>query len=350
MKYITKINTESGVTFVVKILNDTFSIHYSNDENIYWFSSFNPNKNSYEKIFTITREYELIYDLIDKLYKDIKDCNIFLNDEKNGYIKKIDKYSKTPLFNNGIIDYHSDDGSYEKVSSLKIYKENNDYKVVFTKGYHKFIEYYIKINKSSKRYRYFYLVFLKMYQSLENIFKDNNKGVEKMDDLLEKINGCILTKDILAGKYNIDIPIKEVSEDDNNKIIYKLYSAHKKGLIYRKKEIINGNEVIRYYDITTGIEISLDRNEIYVDISHVYIRIGDTITKESMLNLALNYEKKHISESNVLELAEYQFNGQNQETGYNLIELEEYYKKNSKDSSVNVRKLSKKQPNNDIII
>ena len=173
---ILKIIKENSNNIKIIDNDDYFTISLLG-EDLYWFTNYDINKDGKYKDFTVLNN-DYLYSLIDKLYNDIKDFKIFENNDLNGHLKNINKYNNyIPLFKDNMIDYHSDGEIYDIASTLKIFKENDNYIIRFTKGYHDFSEYFVKIAKNS-RYKYFNLLFLVMYNDLNTNF-DIKKTLKK---------------------------------------------------------------------------------------------------------------------------------------------------------------------------
>lgn len=169
-KYIDERNHK---TFYLRDDNKQFIISFQNNLDLY-FSLVDFDDKSY---FIIDKSNYLIYEIFDKLYNDIKCCNIFNNDEfnKNYYYR----YEYEKLFNNDIIEWKSDDYPDEIAQSFKITKEKDFFKLEFTPLItDTSIDYYIepqlknwisvRIRNSGSKYNPFNIVFMRLYNSLCN--------------------------------------------------------------------------------------------------------------------------------------------------------------------------------------
>ena len=157
------------------------------------------------------------------------------------------------------------------------------------------------------------------------------------DDLLELFSEDVSTKNVFGGIYYIEIPFKEVNEDVT---IFKLYEARKNGLIYRHKEIVNNLETIKYYDINTGLEITLDRNGKYLPLKSLFFSIEETIDKNTLFLLAKRYEREHLKDSKLLNLNNFVIKNNVKTPTDSIIDIENYYN-NSIAEKNNVKKLLK---------
>lgn len=179
MDYILKRESEYGNIYSFNLDNDYFYITYhkgldylkENNNLIIWYTILN-NKDF--KTFKITKKYIELYNLIDSLYTNIVTCNIFNNDEKNSYIKNIQKYSEHPLYINNNVEYHSDNDYYNKANMFSIYKYSDDYIIKFGPNINNHTKYQVIISNNKTRYHYFNILFMKMFNDLEIIYKKSN--------------------------------------------------------------------------------------------------------------------------------------------------------------------------------
>ena len=128
------------------------------------------------KTFYITKDNYFLFQLFDELYNDIKEFNIYHEDEfhtkekaqeLNQRLIKSDTYQHNLLFNNNKIEWHCDDCIYEEASMFVIEKMKDSYKLTFKKGKNDdFLSYVVRIRNSGSRYKPFNIPFMKMYQQL----------------------------------------------------------------------------------------------------------------------------------------------------------------------------------------
>ena len=176
---MTKITDENKYdTFLFKRNdNKEFIITFANNLDLY-FCLYNFNDESY---FRIDKDNYVIYELFDKLYNDIKNCNIFDNNEtKERYLKYIDRYEYKKLFKDNIITWKCDDYPDELAPSFNIIKEEDAYIIKFNpciidkdidyRYPHIFTNYIsIRIRNSGSKYDPFNYIFMRLYNSLSNL-------------------------------------------------------------------------------------------------------------------------------------------------------------------------------------
>lgn len=185
-------NERDYKTFILKRSdNKEFIISFQNNLDLY-FSLTNFDNSPY---FIIDKSNYIIYELFDKLYNDIKNCNIFDNQQLNKEYKKRYEYKK--LFKDNNIIWKSDDYPDEIAPYFNIIKEKDYYLISFNKlKEDKDFDYYIepqlnnwisiRIRNSGSKYDPFNIVFMKLYNSLSNINEENLEQVHIEEYLLEK--------------------------------------------------------------------------------------------------------------------------------------------------------------------
>lgn len=147
--------------------------------------------------FEITKENYILYNLFDKLYNDIINCNIFkfserdvelsledeeetgfylegeIEDKKTTYsrwneeLKK--RYQYNQLVNNGVISWRSDNNSYKDANILNIHKEDDQYRLEFiprSREMSFFVD--VRISNSGSYYAPFNIAFMRLYNELQN--------------------------------------------------------------------------------------------------------------------------------------------------------------------------------------
>ena len=165
--------------------------------------SFSINRSDYEDIdhldFDITKENEELYNLFDRLYKKIVNCDIYkikkenaeYNNEEyremmifhyeqcNKELKESKKYLN--LVQNGTISWKSDNQLYEEASILNIHKEGDKYRLEFILRNNKKTEYIeVEISNSGSKYYPFTLPFMELYNLLQNIeVYSHQKSIQK---------------------------------------------------------------------------------------------------------------------------------------------------------------------------
>lgn len=163
--------------FTINTDNGIFQISYENNLDLYW--GFIPNKNMNEcddsYSFYITKDNYYLYDAFLGLYTAIKNKKPYSNDPyildsetRNIKVKYIDKYLYN-LYNNGKIEWHSDDFPYDEGSILNIKREKDKFLVTFTRSKKDDIlrTFYIRIRNSGSFYEPFNIAFMNMYGKLK---------------------------------------------------------------------------------------------------------------------------------------------------------------------------------------
>lgn len=172
-----RLNYERGeyYSFHIKLDDGTFNILFAGNLDLYWDypCKYKELKNTDKKEFIISEKDGYIYELIDELYENIINYDVFSDDlEYNEDLKKrmkeSDESNPRKLCQDSVIDWHSDDYDFEETARLLIEKDGNLYKITFVKG---IIEYErptfaIRICNSGTRYPYFNNCFMKMYNKL----------------------------------------------------------------------------------------------------------------------------------------------------------------------------------------
>lgn len=182
-------------TFILKRDdNKEFIISFQGNLDLY----FSLNNFNNEPYFIIDKSNYIIYELFDKLYNDIKNCKIFDDTELDKGYKKRYEYKK--LVNNNIITWKSDDYPEEIAPDFNIIKEKNYYLITFNKRKDNknsdYFEYYIepqlnnwisvRIRNSGSSYHPFNIIFMKLYNSLCKINKEDLEQIHIEEYLLDK--------------------------------------------------------------------------------------------------------------------------------------------------------------------
>ena len=171
-KYVDESNYK---TFYLKRdTNKEFIISFMGNLDLY----FNLNEFDDEPYFIIDKSNYILYELFDNLYNDVKNCNIFEKDKVDNHYK--DRYEYKKLFNNGIIEWKSDDYPDEIAPSFKIIKDKDCYIIKFTPciiddnidwfypmQFENWIS--VRIRNCGSKYDPFNCIFMRLYNSLCNI-------------------------------------------------------------------------------------------------------------------------------------------------------------------------------------
>lgn len=170
-------NSNNYDSFYIKTEDGTFLISFQNNLDLYWDYLYNGNINEIpdEKEFTITKENILIYHLFDNLYNNVK-CS------ESPY----DKYNPRRLLKKNIINWHSDDSTYDEASKILIEKMDEKYKLTFVKSKDDefYTTYSVRFRNSGSRYQPYHQHFMKMYNELINQNFDNNCHQIHMEEYL----------------------------------------------------------------------------------------------------------------------------------------------------------------------
>lgn len=172
---------------IIKTEEGAFEISFQNNLDLYWRyihkGDIRDNPSTHE--FTITKENYFIYELFDDLYNTIKAGKIYydLNSDDNLYLDEDDLYFNSViseqkinnydnLFKDGVIDWHSDDFTYETGSRLLIKPDGETYKVIFEKSKEDydtamFMTFSVRIRNSGSTYDPCNIVFMNMYNKLK---------------------------------------------------------------------------------------------------------------------------------------------------------------------------------------
>lgn len=175
---IKKQKTEFGDAFEFVTEDGVFEICFWGNLDLYWQYRYSDNisDNEDSKSFFITKENYFLFQLFDELYNDIKNYNIYKEDNfntkreakrLNNSLIKFDSYQHDLLFHDNKIEWHCDDCIYEEASMFIIEKIEEAYKLTFKKGKNdEFLSYAVRIRNSGSRYKPFNAPFMRMYQQL----------------------------------------------------------------------------------------------------------------------------------------------------------------------------------------
>lgn len=177
---IKKMHINEMETYDVSICNENkvLQILFGGNLDLAW-NIYDKNKHSTVKInsieeIEITKENYFIYSLFEKLFNDIKNCNISqdftglqsnLAERKNG-LKTKDVYKK--LFHNDYIEWYSDGSCEEEANIVKINKVNEKFVISFKKRNEdiSLSGYQVCFSNSGSKYAPFNVIFMRMYNEL----------------------------------------------------------------------------------------------------------------------------------------------------------------------------------------
>lgn len=171
----------NSYTFSIELPEGSFEIFFAGNLDLYWSYNCKSNeiKNSVEKTFNITKDMGFFYNIIKELYENVRDYNIYTDsdclhfeeeymDDLKDRLKYSDSFNSQKLFSNNMVDWHSDDFSYDESSRLLIEPNGDDFKITFVRGLTDmgFFTYSVRICNSGSRYNPFNVCFMHMYHQL----------------------------------------------------------------------------------------------------------------------------------------------------------------------------------------
>lgn len=186
--------------FDIELEEGKFSITFAGNEDLYWNykASLIEIRKLDRKTFTVNSSDYFLYSLINELYERIKNYDIYsgFDDEeitkeykeelKNRLMEK-DEHNSERLFQNGVIDYHSDDYSYDESARLVIEKLMDSFRITFVKGIDDILPTFaVRICNSGSRYDPFNMCFMNMYHKL--ISYNPNYQYELLNQELEQVS------------------------------------------------------------------------------------------------------------------------------------------------------------------
>lgn len=207
MEVIKEQGHESGYNFYLKQDNKILEISFEGNLDLYWSLHFKSNKN-YENLspeeihkernkekrepFIITKENYFIYSLFETLIDDIKETRVFIP-SKNSHLddhfedgtedkskkrnqKLKNHYLYKSLFNGNKIEWHSDDDEYSVADTVIIKKIDDNIVLEFIQpkitedqfSYRMKNIISIRFRNSGSRYGEFYVIFMRMYNKLQD--------------------------------------------------------------------------------------------------------------------------------------------------------------------------------------
>lgn len=178
--------SQSGIDFEFVQGDNTLSIRFERVQDL--FISVNDGvqmkKDEIKSILFDIHSEDEIYPLFDKLYNEI------INKDPYGRGKSEDEvffpnYSEL-VNSNGVITWVSDDGIPEEMDTMEIMKTDESYRLVFTRnanhlsfGFKDPLSIGVRIANSGSKYEPFNLVFMRLYQGL-------NEFVKKPSDIVRR--------------------------------------------------------------------------------------------------------------------------------------------------------------------
>lgn len=176
-----------------------FGITFCGNLDLYFYL----NNFNNEPYFIISKENYIIYEIFDKLYNDIKNCNFFDEEDNKHYQHYKNRYEYKSLFKDNVIEWKCDDYPVEIAPSFCIIKNIDSFIIKFNPcividdiayQYPKILKDWIsiRIRNSGSRYNPFNCIFMKLYNSLCNTPEIDFEQVHIEEYLIE--NKKILKK------------------------------------------------------------------------------------------------------------------------------------------------------------
>lgn len=162
----------------------TLKILLGGNGNLYW--RYNNNILDGYNNFRITKQNMDIYKLFDNLYNDIAQCNIYKMEETdyklcdskeeirtlyqekekmNEILKSTKKYKKIFMFN--VVSWRSDNMDFNKANVVNIYKEKDEYILMFNFYNKELYGNTIEFDKNNSLYNLFNKLFINMFEELQ---------------------------------------------------------------------------------------------------------------------------------------------------------------------------------------
>lgn len=187
MVKVEKIKYEKGYIFRITTDEGVFSISFCGNLDLYF---------NYEcdncildepkvKTFKITKGNYFLYSIFKKLYEDIKNCNIYFDEDNNleeddmeihdfvasdlnDRVRESEKDNPKRLFHDDMVDFHSDDYTYEDTSRLIIRDLDEEIELTFVKGRTDVLPetFAVRICNSGSRHQPFNVLFMHLYHQL----------------------------------------------------------------------------------------------------------------------------------------------------------------------------------------
>lgn len=185
MVKVEKIEYEKGYIFRIITDEGTFSISFCGNLDLYF--NFECDKCILDepniRTIRITKENYFLYSIFCELFQNIKNCNIycnyknigedfedsiFLDRDLNEEVRKSEKDNPKRLFHDEIVDFHSDDYTYEETSRLIIKQLEDEIELTFIKGRTDVLSetFAVRICNSGSRHQPFNVLFMNLYNKL----------------------------------------------------------------------------------------------------------------------------------------------------------------------------------------
>ena len=153
--------------FEIKTDNGSFEVSLQGNGDLYWRYIYKGSVLDSKTAYTleINKENYFLYQLFDELYNSV------VNQEKA---------QSNELVKDNIINWHSDDFSYENASCLLIAKQNETFKLGFIKSRKSFensvpMTFSVRISNNGSRYAPYNIPFMNFYNQLKEYDKDYNQ-------------------------------------------------------------------------------------------------------------------------------------------------------------------------------
>lgn len=170
-----------------------FGITFCGNLDLYFYL----NNFDNEPYFIISKENYIIYEMFDKLYNDIKNCNFFDEEDNEYYQQYKDRYIYKSLFKDDVIEWKCDDYPNEIAPSFSIIKDTDSFIIKFNPcvivddiGYQyplilkDWIS--VRLRNSGSKYTPFNCIFMKLYNSLCNTQEIDFEQVHIEEYLIKK--------------------------------------------------------------------------------------------------------------------------------------------------------------------
>lgn len=205
---VVKNQSEDGLEVFLYDNDKCLAIRFGANGDLYW--TLRKDNTMLDNSFVITKENYKLYTLFETLYSDIEDINIFdmdsfplyldeeekqkyIKERKNmiernkGYYRLFNHSHYNDLFDkdNKTITWYSDESSYEVANYLKIKKEEEIFKLEFNiqphidgydRDFHTLYTIPIRFRNSGSRYNPFNMIFMKMYNNMNELEDVNDIG------------------------------------------------------------------------------------------------------------------------------------------------------------------------------
>jgi hypothetical protein len=183
---------EHTQTYIIKIFDgkQLFQMIFAGNLDLYWniydlTDDYSKNTNVIKKI-NITKENYVLYSAFERLFYDIKNCNVYDDSDftfcetleerqeiilRRRHLNEIlkNKYSYQTLFHDNCIEWHCDDYCYEEGNIVKIKKKKEYFEVSFQMQKIDIYKrnYSVRFRNSGSNYDPFNIIFMKMYNGLQ---------------------------------------------------------------------------------------------------------------------------------------------------------------------------------------